>query len=150
MTIEFTRGNLLESDCEVLVNPVNCVGVMGKGLALQFKEEFDDEIMLDYQAACKAGTLRPGYPQFVRVYRPSPFIYAVINFPTKLHWRDPSRIEWIDEGLQSLSRIIKIRKIESIALPRLGCGLGGLNWSDVRPLIEKYLGNSECRIVVYE
>jgi O-acetyl-ADP-ribose deacetylase (regulator of RNase III) len=127
---------------------------MGKGLALQFKEEFDEAITHEYKMACTKGTLRPGRPQFLRVYgkntRSGTHIYAVINFPTKLHWRDPSRIEWIETGLVSLAQIIKSRNLESIAIPRLGCGLGGLNWADVRPLIEKYLGDINCRVVVYE
>lgn len=177
MTITYTRGNLLESDCEVLVNPVNCVGVMGKGLALQFKEEFGEAITHEYKVACSKGTLRPGRPQFLRVYgtntRSGTKTYGVINFPTKLHWRDPSRIEWIEQGLISLAAFIRTRNIGSIAVPRLGCGLGGLNWAHVRPLIEKHLGNLvvttvdpelnqdgtikvpsgqsiPCRVVVYE
>jgi O-acetyl-ADP-ribose deacetylase (regulator of RNase III) len=153
VTITYMYGNLLASDCEALVNPVNCVGIMGKGLALQFKKEFDDQIMLDYKKACQNGTLRPGQPQFLRVYgkntRSGTQTYAVINFPTKLHWQDPSRIEWIEAGLVSLAQIIKNRNLESIAIPPLGCGLGGLSQSDVRPLIEKYLGSLECRIVCY-
>ena len=178
MTIIYVRNqNILESECEVLVCPVNCVGVMGKGLALQFKEEFGEAITHEYQKACKNGTLRPGRPQFLRVYgtntRSGTSTYGVINFLTKLHWRDPSRIEWIDTGLQALAAFIRARNISSIAVPRLGCGLGGLNWAHVRPLIEKHLGDITvstidpilnedgsiripsgqpipCRVVVYE
>ena len=144
MTIIPAKGNLLASKSELLVNAVNTVGVMGAGLALQFKQEFGDEIMLDYKKACQNGSLRPGQVQLVRVYGKTSHgtqPYAVINFPTKKHWRDPSKIEWIEEGLQSLARIIVTRKIRSIAISRIGCGLGGLNWSNVKPLIEKYLGD---------
>jgi O-acetyl-ADP-ribose deacetylase (regulator of RNase III) len=148
MPITYTTGNLLNSDCEVLVNTVNCVGVMGKGIALQFKQYFGDEIMVDYKQACMNRTLRPGFPQFIRIFGSK--TYAVINFPTKDHWRNPSKIEWIDTGLQSLATIIINREIKSIAIPRLGCGLGGLDWQQVKLLIEKHLSSLECKIVVYE
>ncbi len=128
-------GDLLKADAEALVNPVNCVGVMGKGLALQFKKAFRKNFEA-YAAACRRGEVEPGR-MFVfeteRLINPR----YVINFPTKRHWRDQSRLEDIQSGLVALSAEVRDRDIRSIAIPRLGSGLGGLDWSEVRPLIEE-------------
>lgn len=125
-------GNLLKADTEALVNTVNTVGVMGKGIALQFRRAFPKNYK-DYVAAAKAGNLQIGR-MFVSeqpLHRP----HYVINFPTKEHWRDPSRLEFIEAGLTDLVRVVREKNIRSIAVPPLGCGNGGLNWQDVKPLI---------------
>jgi O-acetyl-ADP-ribose deacetylase (regulator of RNase III) len=132
--IEFRHGNLLTADSEALVNPVNTMGVMGKGLALQFARAFP-EIMLPYVAACRSGTLRPGIVQIIErdVLIESRYI---INFPTKRNWRDKSRLSDVEAGLVDLVRVLRSRAIHSVALPALGCGLGGLDWREVRVRIE--------------
>lgn len=149
MTIEFTHGNLLESDAEALVNTVNTVGVMGKGVALMFKEAFPENFAA-YASACEARELSVG-KMFV-THRNS-FIGPkwIINFPTKAHWRYPSKIEWIKQGLDDLGNVIASNNIRSVALPPLGAGNGKLEWSDVRQLIVEKLGNlSDVRVIVYE
>jgi O-acetyl-ADP-ribose deacetylase (regulator of RNase III) len=131
--ITLTQGDVLKADAEALVNTVNCVGVMGRGVALQFKKAFPENFKA-YEAACKIGEVQPG-KMFVcnlnRLYNP----HFIINFPTKRHWKGKSRIEDIQTGLADLIEIIQQQQIRSIALPPLGCGLGGLNWEDVKPLI---------------
>lgn len=133
--IDFRQGNLLESEADAVVNTVNTVGVMGKGIALMFKERFPRNFSA-YEAACKAGEVKLGR-MFVtetgELGRPR----WVINFPTKKHWRHPSKLEWIEEGLKDLGRVIREKHIESVALPPLGCGNGGLEWTEVRPLLAK-------------
>ena len=131
--IEFTQGNLFDSHADALVNPVNTVGVMGKGLALQFKKLFP-EIMSPYKQACDADDLIVGSVQTIRLQHLDDLGAPrfVINFPTKQHWRNSSRIEFVQTGLQALKNEIATREIESVAVPPLGCGLGGLAWTDVR------------------
>jgi len=133
--IEITKGNLLEADVEALVNTVNCVGFMGKGIALQFKQAFPENFEA-YQKDCKAKQVRPG-KMFVyetgEIFNPK----YIINFPTKRHWRGKSKIEDIADGLKMLIEEIRCYKIKSVAVPPLGCGLGGLDWNVVRPMIEK-------------
>ena len=150
--LEFTRGNLFEAEVEALVNTVNTVGVMGKGIALQFSKTFP-EIVRAYKDACKSGELVVGEVQVIEL----PLLPGmrgtryVINFPTKQHWRGNSKIEFIQNGLQSLRSEIASRKIKSIAIPPLGCGLGGLNWPDVRHEIEVALSDVvDVQIMVYE
>lgn len=150
--IEFTSGNLFESNVEALVNTVNTVGVMGKGIALQFSRQFP-EIMPIYESACKDGTLVVGQVQTIRLsLLPGMTGPAyIINFPTKKHWKGDSKIEYIETGLQSLRTEIEKHGIKSVALPPLGCGLGGLNWGDVRRKIVESLGNlTNVRVVVFE
>lgn len=130
MMIEHTAGNILFSDAHALVNPVNCVGVMGAGLAEQFKRAYPQNYEA-YKRLARNGHIRPGN---VYVYDVGP--KYIINFPTKRHWRDASRIEDIDAGLSDLVKQISSRRIASIAIPPLGCGLGGLDWDVVRPRIE--------------
>lgn len=142
--IEFRQGGIFESGAEALVNPVNCVGVMGKGLALQFKKQYPDNFRF-YAAACKSGNVRTGQ---VFVFEKDE--KYIINFPTKQHWRDPSRIEYIKSGLQDLAEAVRVMGIKSVALPMLGCGLGGLNWVEVKPLIVDALQNIESQIIVFE
>lgn len=135
--IEFATGNLLEADVEALVNTVNTVGVMGKGIALQFKQAYPDNYQA-YRAACNRGEVQPG-TMFVfatgRLTNPR----SIINFPTKQHWKNKSRMQDIEVGLQHLVTVIKEKHIASIAIPALGCNNGGLRWEDVRPRIEAAL-----------
>ena len=147
--ITYRTGNLLEAHVDALVNTVNEVGVMGKGVALQFKEGFPDAARA-YIEAAKRGEVRVG-----RVLVTASDALSgprwVIHFPTKRHWRHPSRLEWVRDGLADLRRVISDLGIRSIALPPLGCGNGGLDWSDVRRLIEEALGDLEgVAVVVYE
>lgn len=147
--MRFTQGNLLESQAEALVNSVNTVGVMGKGIALMFKEAFPENFR-NYEEACKHNEVRVGR-MFVTENPALEGPHWIINFPTKKHWRQPSRIEWIVEGLKDLRRVIRERKINSIALPPLGAGNGRLDWRDVRPLIQSILGDLEgVDIEIYE
>ena len=133
--VEFVDGDLLGAEVEALVNPVNTAGVMGKGLALQFKKVYPANFAA-YAAAAKRGELVVGR---VFVFETSGLRNPrfIINFPTKRHWREPSRLEDIDAGLVDLVRVIRENRIGSVALPALGCGLGGLKWADVKPMIER-------------
>lgn len=131
--IETGQGNLLETDAEALVNTVNCVGFMGKGIALQFKQAYPDNFTA-YQHACQAEEVRPGR-MFIFETGLMMNPKYIINFPTKRHWRGKSRMEDIEAGLAALVDDIKRLGIRSIALPPLGCGNGGLDWADVRPRI---------------
>jgi O-acetyl-ADP-ribose deacetylase (regulator of RNase III) len=148
--MRFTTGNLLDSRADAVVNTVNTVGVMGKGIALMFKEAFPVNCR-EYEAACRRGEVRTG-KMFV-TERPSMMGPPrwIINFPTKQHWRGKARLEWIEAGLQDLRSVILEKKIRSIALPPLGCGNGGLDWRLVRPVIERALEDlSDVDIIVYE
>ena len=135
--IRFKSGDILAEDAEALVNTVNCVGVMGRGIALQFKKAFPENFRV-YAAACRRGEVQPGR-MFVFETGALTNPRYIINFPTKRHWRGNSRIEDIRAGLKDLATVIRDRDIRSIAVPPLGSGLGGLEWSDVRPRIEKAL-----------
>ena len=139
--IELKRGDIFEEDVEALVNSVNCVGVMGRGIALQFKNVYPDNFKA-YAEACKRDEVRPGR-MFVYELGEMTNPRYIINFPTKRHWRGKSRIEDIEAGLDGLAREIKERDIRSIAVPPLATDLGGLSWSDVRPRIEAALGKLE-------
>jgi O-acetyl-ADP-ribose deacetylase (regulator of RNase III) len=132
--IEFKQGNLLEEKAEALVNTVNCVGVMGKGIALQFKQAFPENFR-QYEKACRAGEVKPGRMFTVEtgnIFYPR----YIINFPTKRHWRGKSKIEDIKSGLVALVAEVRQLGINSIAIPPLGCGNGGLDWAGIKPLIE--------------
>jgi O-acetyl-ADP-ribose deacetylase (regulator of RNase III) len=147
--MRFTTGNLLEAPVDAVVNTVNTVGVMGKGIALMFKERFPQNNAA-YEAACKAGNVAVGQ-MFVQENLELNGPRWIINFPTKQHWRQPSKIEWIDAGLVALHKVIRDKQIRSIAVPPLGCGNGGLDWQVVRPKIEAALGDlSDVEVVVYE
>ena len=147
--ITFKQGDLFQDQSEALVNPVNCVGIMGKGLALEFKNRFPDNFK-EYKQACWRAQVQPGRMLVFNTYQPEIHHY-VINFPTKRHWRDPSRIEDIETGIQALAEEVRSRRITSIAIPALGSGLGGLRWNEVRPIIESGLRElEEVRITVYE
>lgn len=147
--IELTTGDLLKSDAEALVNAVNCVGVMGRGIALQFRKAFPDGFRA-YEVACRRGEVAPGTMHIVATGRVEPPRY-IVNFPTKRHWRDQSRLEDIDAGLTALVADVASLGITSIAIPPLGCGLGGLDWADVRPRIERAFAQlPEVRTVLFE
>lgn len=147
--IEYIRGNLLEADVEALVNTVNTVGVMGKGIALMFKEAFPENFAA-YAAACKHQEVATGR-MFVTEREALLGPRWIINFPTKQHWRARTRMEWIESGLEDLKRVIREQGIRSIALPPLGCGNGGLDWDQVRPRIEASLRDlTDVRILVFE
>ena len=146
--IDYMKGNLLEADTEALVNAVNTVGVMGKGLALQFKQAFPENYRA-YAAACKRSEVRPGEMFVTETHTPAGR-RVIINFPTKRDWRAKSKVEDIEAGLDALVREIQARNIRSIALPALGCGLGGLEWEAVRPLIEDaFVKLPDIRVLVY-
>ena len=132
--VRYNSGNLLEAQTEALVNTVNEVGVMGKGVALMFRESFPESAKV-YQTAAKAGAVRVGH---IFVTESASLIAPkyILHFPTKKHWRHPSRIEWIRDGLDDLVRVVRERRIQSVALPPLGCGNGGLDWEVVRREIE--------------
>lgn len=147
--IRFTEGNLLEADAEALVNTVNTVGVMGKGIALMFKERFPAN-MAAYAAACKAGRVRTG-KMFVTETGELVGPRWIVNFPTKQHWRTKSQMSWIIEGLVDLRRFIIENRVRSIAIPPLGAGNGGLPWPQVRSQIEQALGDlREVDILIYQ
>lgn len=136
MTVVFSTNSIFDSGATAIVNAVNCVGVMGGGLALAFKQRYP--IMdLDYQEYCDRNMLRPGK---LHTYQPSltndPWI---VNFPTKDHFKDPSELEYIESGMQQLAVMAVVRNWHSVAVPALGCGLGGLKWDDVLPIIEKHV-----------
>ena len=135
--LNLSSGNILEAKAEALVNTVNTVGVMGKGIALQFKKAHNDNYRA-YVKACKNGEVEIGKMfVFDRGELNSPKF--IINFPTKRHWREKSRLNYIESGLDDLVRVITTLNISSIAIPPLGCGNGGLDWEDVLPLIEHAL-----------
>ena len=146
--ITFTEGNLLEADVEALVNTVNTVGVMGKGIALMFKERFPDNFR-EYYKACKSKSLNVG-TLFVTEPRELDGPRWIVNFPTKTHWRGDSRLEWIVSGLEALQEFVIANDVKSIAIPPLGAGNGGLDWSIVKPKIEAALGNLRADVLVYE
>ena len=146
MTVEFKKGNLLAENTEALVNPVNCVGIMGKGLALQFKNNYPDNFE-SYRIACTQGVVQPGKIFAIQ----SKFGKYIINFPTKNHWRDKTKIGDIAEGLEALVDYMVEQKIASISIPALGCGNGGLQWSTVKPLIlHAFKSMPQVRVVVFE
>ena len=147
--IEHKVGDLFKEDAEALVNSVNCVGVMGRGIALQFKNVFPENFKA-YAAACKREEVQPGR-MFVFETGQLTNPRYIINFPTKRHWRGRSRLGDIEAGLSALVGEIRERGIHSIALPPLGSDLGGLSWADVRPRIEEALGAvGGVRVVVFE
>ena len=147
--MRFIQGNLLDANTEAVVNTVNTVGVMGKGIALMFKERFPENYEA-YAAASKAGQVEIG-KMFVTAGTELKGPRWIINFPTKKHWRHPAKLEWIESGLASLKQVIGEKKIRSIAIPPLGCGNGGLEWEHVRPKIESALsGLEDVNVIVYE
>lgn len=147
--IRYTKGNLLDADVEAVVNTVNTVGVMGKGIALMFKEAFPDNFKR-YEAACKAKEVKVG-EVFVTERHELMGPKWVVNFPTKQHWRHPTKLAWVVDGLKDLRAFILDKGVKSIAVPPLGCGNGGLDWAVVRPEIEDALADlDDVEIIVFE
>ena len=147
--IETTKGNILEAGAEALVNTVNCVGVMGRGIALQFKKAFPENYR-EYKNACNREEVVPG-KMFVHDSGEMIGPRYVINFPTKRHWKGRSRYEDVESGLAALVDVVERLGIRSIAVPPLGCGLGGLHWPRVRAMIEKaFADRSNVRVLLYE
>lgn len=146
--IEIKTGDLFASGTDALVNTVNCVGIMGRGIALQFKKAYPLNYR-EYEAACKAGEVQPGHMFVHETGKFTPRF--IINFPTKRHWKGKSRIEDIDSGLIALVQEVTARRIKSIAIPPLGAGLGGLDWNDVLPRIKSALQDiPDLEVVIYE
>lgn len=147
--MEFAKGNLLRADTEAIVNTVNCVGYMGRGIAAQFKRAYPANFKA-YESACKRKEVVPGKMLvFETGQLTNPRL--IVNFPTKRHWRGKSRIEDIESGLVDLIEEVKRHRIKSVAIPPLGCGLGGLDWKDVRPLIERaFAALPDVRALVFE
>ena len=147
--IRFKTGNILHEDAEALVNTVNCVGVMGRGVALQFKKAYPENFRA-YATACKEGAVRPGR---MFVFETGTFTNPrfIVNFPTKRHWRARSRMGDIEAGLTDLAKEVRARGIRSIALPPLGSGLGGLSWAQVRERAEAALRDlDDVNVVIFE
>lgn len=147
--IERTSGNILASDAEALVNTVNTVGVMGKGIALQFKQAFPDNFKA-YHKACNAEQVKTGEMFLFEtglLHNPK----YIINFPTKQHWKGNSKMEYVVDGLENLAKIVQTYNIKSIAIPPLGCGLGGLNWIEVSQYIENtFVDRDDLAVSLYE
>jgi O-acetyl-ADP-ribose deacetylase (regulator of RNase III)/uncharacterized protein YwgA len=147
--IEYKTGDIISKNAEALVNTVNCVGIMGRGIALQFRNAFPENFSA-YKAACRRGDLQPGK---LFVYRTNGLSNPkyIINFPTQRHWRGRSKLADIEAGLTALASEIRTLGIRSVAVPPLGSGLGGLDWSDVRPRIDAALRDlAEVRVIVFE
>lgn len=138
MSVSLISGDIFESNADYLINPVNCLGVSGAGLAKEFAKRYPAAQEL-YEASCRFGIVRPGYPLFAG---------GIIYFPTKDDWRKPSRIDWIQEGLLAVAD--ELLPGESVAIPALGCGLGGLNWEDVYESVVGIFGDSEIEVELYE
>ncbi len=151
MTLIFKSGDMFAEPVDALVNTVNCVGVMGKGVALEVKNRWPENFRA-YKKACSSGELRPGI-MFVfdnRVLFGSDSLKFIVNFPTKDHWRARSKLSYISDGLDALVLAIRENEISSIALPPLGCGNGGLDWPDVKELIERKLSVlGDVNVVVF-
>ncbi|WP_379967247.1 macro domain-containing protein [Epilithonimonas sp. UC225_85] len=147
--IDTLKGDMMQSGAEALVNTVNTVGIMGKGIALQFREAFLSNNKA-YKEACKNKELEPGkllavWDENLQLGRK-----LIINFPTKVHWRNPSKYEYIERGLIALRELLIKENIKSVAIPPLGSGNGGLDWNKVKPMIEKALQGMDTHIMIYE
>ncbi|MEQ9220241.1 MAG: macro domain-containing protein [Cyclobacteriaceae bacterium] len=146
--LQFVKGNLLNAEAEALVNTVNTVGVMGKGIALQFKNRYPENYKI-YRDACKSGTFHTGEILAVKDGNLMNQKW-ILNFPTKAHWKGNSRYEYISSGLKALRQTLQEKNIKSVAIPPLGCGNGGLEWSKVKPMIRQSLEDLDITAFVYE
>lgn len=151
MKIVERYGNIAEAKADVLVNTVNCVGVMGKGVALAFKHQFGEIVTDPYEYICRLGAMRPGDIQLVEQ---SGFLgnqpYLIVNAATKDDWRNPSRIEWVEQCLDNLVSVLSSRETyTTMAIPLLGCGCGGLQGSEVRSMIEDALADLPLTVYLY-
>jgi len=140
--ISILSGNILDSTCQTLVNPVNCVGVAGAGLALEFKNRFP-AVHEEYVGLCRKGAMTPGRPRLVRGKQ------NIVLFPTKNHWQYPSDIQWVAGGMSILRAHRAAWGIESLAVPALGCGLGGLRWPEVKRVMVRHLFAMRTRAEIY-
>ena len=147
--VRYTTGNILDAEAEAVVNTVNTVGVMGKGIALMFKQAYPENFR-QYSDAVKRSEIEVGHVFPVKsenLMGPK----WILNFPTKKHWRHPSKLAWIEAGLHDLTKTIADLGIRTIAVPPLGCGAGGLQWDTVRPMIEQILGEiPDLDVLVYQ
>lgn len=143
--IEYKKGDIFKERVDALINPVNCVGTMGKGLALEFKQRYPDNYNA-YIAACRKDLMQVGNVFVYEVSRETR-PHCIINFPTKAHWKEKSQLIYIKFGLNSLLHVIKQHNICSIAIPALGCGLGGLDWSEVKPVISEFMQEPKVKHV---
>ena len=141
--IEYIEGNIFDSPAQVIVNPVNTVGVMGKGIALSFKQRYP-EMFQRYKVICEKHQLTIG--KLMLFYEAD---HWLLLFPTKENWRNPSKLEYIEKGLMKFVSTYAEKGINSIAFPCLGCGNGELNWNDVKPLMEKYLNPLPIDVYIY-
>lgn len=142
-TLSYHRGDIFASTAQVIVNPVNCKGHMGKGLALAFKQRYP-HMFVTYQQECREEKLRIGHPTLYKTSTP-----WILNFPTKDHWRDDSKVEYLEASLQYFVAHYKTLEITSIAFPKLGAGLGKLSWNIVGPLMIKYLSQVDIDVYIY-
>ena len=144
--ITYKSGNILKDPSEAITIPINTVGVMGAGLALQFKRS-NIELFRRYKEICEGGALRGGSVLNFKCDNPkATFLFLA----TKEHWQNPSELEWIKKGLNNMRSIIIDEKINSIAIPALGCGCGGLDWAEVKPIMELSLDSLDAKITIYE
>lgn len=146
--VHYIQGSIFGSKAQTLVNPVNTVGVMGKGLAAQFKQRYP-EMFTMYKRACDNRLLETGKLMLYRNLEDPESDKWILLFPTKENWRNPSKLEYIEAGLQRFVKIYEMKKIKSVAFPKLGCGAGKLNWEDVCPLMEKYLNPLPIPVYIY-
>lgn len=144
MSVTILHGDIFASAMQTLVNPVNCIGAMGAGLALQFKRRFP-EMFKDYVQRCVRREVKVGEPYLYTGCKP-----WVLNFPTKDDWRNVAQVEWIVAGLEHLATNCSAWNIESLAVPALGCGLGGLPWSRVRPVLQEHLDRLAIPVELYQ
>lgn len=142
--LTYKRTSLLEANTQTLVNTVNCVGVMGKGIAKAFKQR-EPRMFAAYKRVCDQKLLEPGK---LWLWRGSE--QWVLNFPTKRHWRSPSRIEWVEAGLEKFAKTYEAQGVAEIAFPKLGCGNGNLDWADVKPLMERYLSDLSIHVFIHD
>lgn len=165
MSLIYASGSIMETTADAIVNPVNCVGVMGQGLAKAMADRWP-HVLAPYEIACRNKTLRPGvvisyglWPQHGSLYDWAPDVERdllakhgprwMFFFPTKDHWRNPSRVEWISKGLQALTKAAVAVDVQSMAVPALGCGLGGLSWHVVRSMLEQWAASAPFDVRIY-
>ena len=146
--IEFKTGNMFDQDCEYIINTVNCVGVMGKGVAFAFKNKYP-EMFAEYKKECEVGNIDIGKP-FIWKYKDMFEPQIVINLPTKMHWKDPSTLVYIQNGLNWLRNYFENKPNSTVVMPALGCGNGGLDWDTVKNMIQESLEDLKTQFFVYE